>query len=121
MFFFIFFLLCFAFLFGWRNWGRVERSGWGESGQAKCMFVNNSGHPQFFHCLICKETGEVNLKKKISLITWKNRSETDREVCCPFTCSKRILSFVLDPPLSSLIVRFRSYGLLPNLSLSLIE
>ena len=38
-------------------------SGVGGRGQAECMFVNNSGHPQFFHCLICKETGEVNLKK----------------------------------------------------------
>ena len=102
----------------------MEMSGCGGRGQAECMFVNNSGHPQFFHCLICKETGEVNFKKKkslIYLITWKNPSETDREVCCPSTFSKRILPFVLDPPLSSLIVRFRSYGLLPNLSLSLIE
>ena len=46
------------------NGGRVEMSGCGGRGQAECMFVSNSGHPQFFHCLICKETGEVNLKKK---------------------------------------------------------
>ena len=43
----------------------MERSGWGERGQADCMFVNNSGHPQFFLCLICKETGEINFKKCI--------------------------------------------------------
>ena len=43
----------------------MERSGWGERGQADCIFVNNSGHPQFFLCLICKETGEINFKKYI--------------------------------------------------------
>ena len=33
-------------------------------GQADCMFVHNSGHPQFFLYLhvACKETGKVNLK-----------------------------------------------------------
>ena len=43
----------------------MEMSRCGGRGQAECMFVNNSGHPQFFHYLICKETGEVNLKKKV--------------------------------------------------------
>lgn len=43
----------------------MERSGWGGRSQADCMFVKNSGHPQFFLCLICKETGEINFKKYI--------------------------------------------------------
>ena len=36
----------------------------GGRGQADCMFVHNSGHPQFFLYLhvACKETGKVNLK-----------------------------------------------------------
>lgn len=62
---FIFFIFGFVlhFCLDGENGGRVEMSGCGGRGQAECMFVNNSGHPQFFHCLICKETGEVNLKK----------------------------------------------------------
>ena len=113
MFFFFNFWFSFVlhFCLDGENGGRVEMSG---KGQAECMFVNNSGHCLFLHCLICNETGELNFQKK-------NPSGTDREVCCPSTFFKRILPFVLDPPLSSLIARFRSYGPLPNLSLSLIE
>ena len=37
--------------------------------QADCMFVNDSGHPQIFLCLICKETGEINFKKIYVLMT----------------------------------------------------
>ena len=56
MFFFVIFCFVLHFCLDGENGGRVERSG---KGQADCMFVNNSGHPQFFHCLICNETGEV--------------------------------------------------------------
>ena len=52
IFFFCFFFL--HFCLDGENGGRVEMSGCGGRGQAECMFVNNSGHPQFFHCLICK-------------------------------------------------------------------
>ena len=40
-------------------------------GQADCMFVHNSGHPQFFLYLhvACKETGKVNLKNIYILMT----------------------------------------------------
>lgn len=43
----------------------MVKSGCGERGQADCMFVNNSGHPQLSLCLVCKETGEVHFKKLI--------------------------------------------------------
>lgn len=60
--------LCFVlhFCLDGENGGREEKSGWGGRGQADGMFVNNSGQPQFFLCLISKETGEVNFKKYIS-------------------------------------------------------
>ena len=66
-------VVCFVlhFCLDGENGGGVERSGWGGKQadcmckQADCMFVNNSGHPQFFLCLICKETGEINFKKYI--------------------------------------------------------
>lgn len=43
----------------------------GGRGQADCMFVHNSGHPQFFLYLHvdCKETGKVNLKNIYILMT----------------------------------------------------